>query len=257
MSARDFAIYADRAFISMRDLAMSNLPVVIVTGASKGIGKAICDKLLRENYHVVGIARSFHHFQPQLNFEAITLDLSDIAKLPEALNELRTRFPKIRALICNAGRGQFKHLEEFSYDQIRSLMDLNFLSHVYLTKAFLPTLKKQQLSDLIIIGSEASLSGKRQGSIYCASKFALRGFAQALRDECSTSPVRVCLINPGMVQSSFFESLSFQPGSEGTEHLLPEDIAEAAYSVLQAREGAIFDEINVSPHKKHIHFKKS
>jgi 3-hydroxy acid dehydrogenase / malonic semialdehyde reductase len=172
------------------------------------------------------------------------------------LNELKSRYSEVVGLICNAGRGQFKHLEEFSFDQIRSLMDLNFLSHVYLTKTFLPSLKRQARSDIIFIGSEAALAGKRQGSIYCASKFALRGFAQALRDECATSSVRICLINPGMVQTPFFQDLSFHPGSEGTQHLVPDDIAEAAYMVLQAREGAVFDEINVSPQKKHICFRR-
>lgn len=236
---------------------MSNSPIILVTGASKGIGKAICNRLLAEGYHVVGIARNFQHL-PSMppHFEAVSLDLSDLHSLPGALKHLKSRFPQVAALICNAGRGQFKHLEEFSFEQIRSLIDLNFLSHVYLTKAFLPLLKQQPRSDIIFIGSEAALAGKRQGSIYCASKFALRGFAQALRDECSTSSVRICLINPGMVQTHFFEDLSFSPGSEKNEHLLPEDIAEAVLLVLKAREGAVFDEINVSPHKKRICFNK-
>lgn len=236
---------------------MKDLPLALVTGASKGIGKAICKKLLADGYHVIGIARSFSEQEIQdPHFDTVCLDLSDIKALPRALKELAIRYPNISALICNAGRGQFKHLEEFSYEQIRSLVDLNFLSHVYITKAFLPLLKKQKRSDLIFIGSEAALAGKRQGSIYCASKFALRGFVQALRDECAPTPVRICLINPGMVQTSFFQDLNFEPGTESTEHLLPEDIAETVSMVLEAREGAVFDEINVSPHKKHICFKR-
>jgi NADP-dependent 3-hydroxy acid dehydrogenase YdfG len=236
---------------------MSSSHPILVTGASKGIGRAICNKLLEKGYHVVGIARQFEnstHSHP--NFEMIKLDLSDMQSLPDALKDLQSHFPQIAALICNAGQGTFKNLEEFSYDQIRKTMDLNFLSHVYLTKSFLPILKRQARSDIIFIGSEAALTGKRQGSIYCASKFALRGFAQALRDECATSSIRVCLINPGMVQTSFFQNLSFSPGSESSEHLLPEDVAEAVLLVLQAREGAVFDEINVSPKKKRICFKK-
>jgi NADP-dependent 3-hydroxy acid dehydrogenase YdfG len=237
---------------------MSTHPLILVTGASKGIGQAICHKLLAEGYHVVGIARQFqgstlaHH----PNFEGVSLDLSNLEALPQALKELKGRYPQVKGLICNAGRGHFKHLEEFSFEQIRSLIDLNFLSHVYLTKAFLPLLKKQTRSDVIFIGSEAALAGRRQGSVYCASKFALRGFAQALRDECATSSVRVCLINPGMVQTSFFQELHFSPGMEHTEHLLPEDIAETVALVLRAREGTVFDEINLSPHRKKICFHK-
>lgn len=234
------------------------MQTLIVTGASRGIGKAICQKLLADGHRIIGIARSFDQEEVlHPHFESVKLDLADIKNLPAALKELKARYPEVSGLICNAGQGQFKHLEEFSYDQIRSLMDLNFLSHVYLTKAFLDHLKQQPRSDIIYIGSEAALAGKRQGSIYCASKFALRGFAQALRDECATSSVRVCLINPGMVKTSFFDPLSFAPGSEPTHHLLPEDVADAVHHILTSREGTVFDEINLSPHKKKIQFKHS
>ena len=65
-------------------------------------------------------------------------------------------------------------------------------------------MKKIGKGDVIFIGSEAALNGSRKGTIYCASKFALRGFAQALRDECSKSSIRVTIINPGMVKTGFF-----------------------------------------------------
>lgn len=237
---------------------MTTLPTVLVTGASRGIGQAICQHLLNTNHRVIGIARQLtdSSLLDHPHFEFVPLDLGDLEALPPALKPLAKRYSTLSAVICNAGQGQFKHLEEFSFDQIRDLMHLNFLSHVYLTKAFLPLLKQQPKSDLIFIGSEAALTGKRQGSIYCASKFALRGFTQALREECATSPVRVCLINPGMVQTSFFDDLSFSPGTESHAHLQPHDIAQAVHLVLQAREGTVFDEINLSPHKKRICFKK-
>lgn len=136
------------------------------------------------------------------------------------------------------------------------LIDLNFLSHVYLVKSFLPVMKKRKEGDLIFIGSEAALAGKRQGSIYCASKFALRGFAQALRDECRSEHLRVCLINPGMVLTGFFDSLSFSPGEDCSEHLLAHDIAETVVHVLAARKGVVFDEITVNPLKQRIALSK-
>ena len=64
------------------------------------------------------------------------------------------------------------------------------------------------------MGSEAALAGTAQGSLYCAAKFALRGLAQALRAECARAGIRVTLVNPGMVQSPFFDELDFRPGPE-------------------------------------------
>ncbi len=84
----------------------------------------------------------------------------------------------------------------------------------------------------------------------------MRGFAQALRDECSTCNIPITLINPGMVQTEFFKDLKFAPGDSPLEHILPEDIAEAVAMVLNAREGTVFDEINLSPQKKRIQYQK-
>ena len=170
----------------------------------------------------------------------------------ESLPDKLEPFQDVDAVVCNVGRGHFGHLEELSFKQIRSLIDLNFLSHVYLIKKLLPHLKKKQRADIIFIGSEASLVGKEKGSIYCSSKFALRGFAQSLRGECSRSSVHVSMIQPGMVRTPFYDTLSFQPGEEETHAILPEDVAEITALILKMRAGTVCDEIVLSPMKKVI-----
>ena len=150
--------------------------------------------------------------------------------------------------------GRFGTLEQFSYEQIRSLIDLNLTSHVFVARAFLPSLKKAGRGHLIFMGSEAALTGTAQGSLYCAAKFALRGLAQALRAECARTSVRVTLVNPGMVQSPFFDELDFRPGPDPDNYILPEDVAEVIVQALTARDGTVLDEINLSPQKKVIEF---
>ena len=162
----------------------------------------------------------------------------------------------VEALICCAGRGHFGHLEEFSYAQIRELIDLNFTAQAYLARAFLPHMKRVGRGDLLFMGSEAGLRGSRRGSIYCASKFALRGFAQALREECAASGIRVTIINPGMVLTPFFEELDFEPGPDPANYVMPEDIANLVTTILSTRRGTVFDEIDLSPLKRVIDFRK-
>ncbi|MDD1627614.1 MAG: SDR family oxidoreductase, partial [Methylococcaceae bacterium] len=159
-------------------------------------------------------------------------------------------------VVFSAGMGQFGSVEEFSYPQIEALMTINFTSQVFLTKALLPALKRKANSDLIFIGSEAALKGSRKGAIYCASKFAVRGFTQALREECGNSNVRVCLINPGMVKTPFFEQLAFEPGDHESNSISPEDVAAAVSYVLGSRAQIVIDEINLSPLNKVVKFKK-
>lgn len=224
---------------------------VLVTGASSGIGRAIARTLLRQGHTVIGISRDCGKFKTAMaNFHPVQFDLNHLQELPQKLRELEQQFPQLDAVIFCAGAGQFGSLEEFSYAQILALMALNFTSPVFLTRALLPFLKRKNRSDLIYIGSEAGLKGNRKGTIYCASKFALRGFTQALREECSRDRVRVCLINPGMVKSPFFNSLSFEPGDDMANFLLPKDVADAVSYVINSRADIVIDEINLNPATK-------
>lgn len=230
---------------------------VLITGASSGIGRAIARNLLNQGHHVIGLSRDITRFsRPMAGFSPVQLDLSRLPELPQKLRVLVQAFPDIDAVVFSAGRGQFGSVEEFSYEQIEALMTLNFTSQAFLTRALLPSLKRKSRSDLIFIGSEAALKGSRKGAVYCASKFAVRGFTQALREECGKSNVRVCLINPGMVKTEFFEQLSFEPGDEASNYLLPEDVAETVAYVLNSRTQIVIDEINLNPLNKVVKFKK-
>jgi len=230
---------------------------VLVTGASSGIGRAIARQLLQQGHHVLGVSRDAGRFtKPLTNFSPIQLDLAALDQLPQQLRQLQSDFPDIDAAVFCAGIGQFGGLEEFSYPQIEQLLTINFTSSAFLTRALLPSLKRKTHSDLIFIGSEAALKGSRKGAVYCASKFAVRGFTQALREECAKSNVRVCLINPGMVKTPFFNYLSFEPGDDDSHFILPEDVAEAVCYVLTSRPHMVIDEINLSPLNKVVKFKK-
>ncbi len=229
---------------------------ILVTGASRGIGAAITRQLLQAGGRVVAVARDFSDWPQQTpGLEKVELDLSRIQDLPHQLGELARNHPELDGLILNAGYGQFGSLEEFSYAQIRDLVETNLLQHIYFARAFVPRFKKQGWGDLILIGSEAALSGGRKGAVYSACKFGLRGLAQSLREECSGRGVRVCLINPGMVDTAFYDGLDFAPGEAPENHLRAEDVAQAAQLVLEAPAGTVYDEINLNPLKKVIRFK--
>jgi len=230
---------------------------ILVTGASSGIGRAVARNLLQQGHTVIGVSRDCRKFTRKMDdFSSVQLDLSRVNDIPQKIHELQQMFPEIDAVVFSAGMGRFGSVEEFSYAQIEALMAINFTSQVFLTKALLPALKRKANSDLIFIGSEAALKGSRKGAVYCASKFALRGFTQALREECSKSNVRVCLINPGMVKTAFFEHLTFEPGDDESNTILPEDVAHAVSYVLGSRSQIVIDEINLSPLNKVVKFKK-
>ena len=223
--------------------------MVILTGASSGIGLAMTKALLSNGYSVTGIARSFDAgVINSENFEAVTeLDLLS-KRLREIISEISI---PIRAVVHNAGVGKFASVEQLSVPDMKLVMETNFLSHAIVTKVFLPILKRQDtLADIVFMGSESSINGSRYGSIYCASKFAVRGFAQSLREECAKTPIRVSILNPGAVRTPFFEDLHFEPGPASGNAIQPEDVAEVLLMVLEARPGTVIDEVNLSPQTK-------
>lgn len=227
----------------------SKKKLVIITGASSGIGLSLAKELLEEGYAVLGIANNFEKTQlSHPNFTSRSINLADLDALPDAMSALLDAVDMpVKALINNAGIGRMGFLEQLSVKDIRLLMDTNLTSQIIVTKALLPLLKKQGEGDILFMGSEAALKGARQGSIYCASKFAIRGFSQALRDECGKSGVRVTLVNPGAVRTPFFEKLQFEPEIAPENAIEPEDIAKAVSMVLASRSGTVFDEITLSP----------
>ncbi len=230
---------------------------VLVSGASSGIGKAVVKQLLTAGHRVIGLSRNTQQLDVSLtDFSAIELDLAKLSEIPLKTKQLLEQYSDLDAVVFAAGYGRFGHLEQFSFEQIENLMTVNFTAQVFLTRALLPALKLKPHSNLIYIGSEAALKGSRKGTIYCASKFALRGFTQALRDECGNSSVRVSLINPGMVDTAFYESLSFKPGTRPSEALQAADVADAVTFILKASASSGVDEINLNPLNKVIAFKK-
>lgn len=225
---------------------------VLLTGSSSGIGLATVCYLLDRGHHVWGVSRTKNQFDHP-RFHPCPFDLTKMRTLQ---TKDLAHFHRIDALVCNAGQGLFGHLESLSIDQIRNIFEINTLSSIYLVKHLLPNLKKRNLADIIFVGSQASLEGKKNGSIYCASKFALRGFAQSLRLECASTSVRVSMIQPGMVRTPFFETLSFEPQPGEMHAIDPKEIARVVDLILTAPRGVVFDEIILSPQKHAIRKKK-
>jgi len=230
---------------------------LLVTGASSGIGRAIARKLLQQGHSVIGCSRDCSQFiKAHSHFHPLPIDFSQLAEIAPKIKLLEKSHPDLNGVIFSAGFGQFGSLEQFSYSQIEQLITVNLTSQIFLTRALLPGLKRKQHSHLIYIGSEAALNGSRKGTIYCASKFALRGFTQGLREECNNSTVRISLINPGMVKTPFFEKLSFKPGDNPGNAIDADDIAETITYILNSNPNIVIDEINLNPSTKVIQFKK-
>ena len=234
---------------------------VLVAGASRGIGAAVCKKLDDGGHQVIGVSRfetriDGKNIEPTLpqahlpsSVDTFCVDLSDFESAEKKISDIDKQY-SIDALICSAGYGRFGSLEEFSNKQIQQLLNTNLLSHMMLCRYLLPSLKKANRSDIVFIGSESALQGGRFGAVYSATKAGLRGFAQALRYECANANCHIGIVNPGMTRTAFFDELNFEPGP-GINHAIDDaTVAEAVATLLSAPDNSVFDEINLSPLQK-------
>lgn len=229
---------------------------VLVTGSSSGIGYEITLKLLGLGAKVIGIARN--HDRSKLenkNYTTYKCDVSAHQKLEILLKQILKKHPQINCFISNAGYGDFGPLENFSTSQIKNFIATNLTSHIVMTKLLLPHFKRIKIGDIIFIGSEAGLLGAKNGSLYCTTKFGLRGFSEALSKDVANKNIRVSIINPGMIRTNFFENLNFEPGNDEENAINIKDVSSTVAYILDLSRNTIVDEINLSPLKKAIKFK--
>ncbi len=233
---------------------MPDTPVALVTGASSGIGLAVCRRLLDAGHRVVGISRRDPSADlDSANFEHCRLDLADAAATARAVEALRGS-RNFKLLIHAAGFGHFGSIEQFSVAQIERSIAVNLTSALVICRGLVPSMRRQGRGQLLFIGSESALEAGRKGAVYSAAKFGLRGFCQALREDCARDGLRVSLVNPGMVRSPFFDSLDFAPGAAPENAITVDELANLIWQLLQTSADIVVDELNLSPRVKSIDF---
>lgn len=230
-----------------------NTKIAIITGASRGIGKAIALKLAESGFTVVNIARNtddLNVLKKQITEKggkarSMTLDITSEKQVSKAVSAIIKEFGKIDLLINNAGFGVFKKAELLSADEWSEVMDANVKGTFLLSKAVIPFMKKAGQGHIIGIASDVSKRVFAKGSLYCASKYAQDAFLSALRKEVRKDNIKVSIIYPGLVDT-FFHGKDEGDLSQN-EFLKPSDIANAVVYIANAPAYVVIDELMIHP----------
>ena len=177
----------------------------LITGISSGIGQALATAALARGDHVVGTARdeaALAHFGVQERAIALRADMGDTAQV-RALAGQAIAVGPIDILVNNAGQSLFGAFEETSVEEVRALLDVNVLGPWALTQAMLPHFRAHGRGTIIQLSSGCGLNGMAGLSGYCASKFALEGFTEALAQEVAGFGIRTMLVEPGAIATRF------------------------------------------------------
>jgi NAD(P)-dependent dehydrogenase (short-subunit alcohol dehydrogenase family) len=178
-------------------------PVVLVTGASSGIGRAVASAFAAKDFEVFGTSRNPQRTEPIPGVELVQLDVTDTASVTAAVNTVIQRAGRIDILVNNAGFGVLGAAEESSINQAQQLFDTNFFGLVRLTNEVLPHLRAQESGRIVNIGSVLGFLPAPYGALYAASKHAVEGYSESLDHETREFGVRVSVVEPGYTNTSF------------------------------------------------------
>jgi 3-oxoacyl-[acyl-carrier protein] reductase len=210
--------------------------VALITGASRGIGEATAITLGQAGASVVATARTeedLAHLVERLarlgaQALAVTADLTreeDVARLKSAAFE---RFGRVDVLVNNAGVGKYGPLSALTVADYDWMMNTNMRASFLCTSAFLPAMLERREGWVIFVASVAGLKGLPNESVYCATKFAQVGFAQALDYETREHGVKVSVVAPGGVHTHFAFGSGRTPGDPSLDDMMDaQDVAEA------------------------------
>jgi len=186
-----------------KELLMSDDPkVVLITGASSGVGQATARLLAEKCYQVFGTSRNPDSAQSIPGVEMLALDVRSDDSVTACVKAAVDAAGRIDVLVNNAGYELAGALEEISLDEARAQFETNFFGVIKMVKAVLPLMRQHKQGQIINIASFAGISAVPFMGIYSASKFALEGFTEALRMEVSPFNIHVSLAEPAFLKTA-------------------------------------------------------
>ncbi|GAA2711471.1 SDR family NAD(P)-dependent oxidoreductase [Micromonospora olivasterospora] len=224
----------------------------VVTGAASGIGEALAHGLARRGSDLVlldrdadrlaAVAAAIRAAHPHRRLATHLVDLADAAATARVAEEVRRDHPRLRLLVNNAGVALGGRFDQVTLDEFDWVIDVNFRAVVQLTHALLPALKAEPGAHLVNVSSLFGLIAPAGQAAYAASKFAVRGFTEALRHELADVGVGVTCVHPGGIRTRIASSArvgsgvpveEYEAGRRRFEKLLTIDPARAAEVILR------------------------
>jgi short-subunit dehydrogenase len=225
------------------------MPTHLITGAGSGIGEAVARTLRDRGDRLLLLSRSQERAaQLAADFpdaETIVADLADPASLEQVLT--RAELPdRLDSLLHVAGAVELSAVAALPVGQLREQLDVNLVAPAVLTRACLPALRRAQ-GTVVFVNSTSGLRANPAWSAYAASKFGLRGFADALRAEEAENGVRVTSVFPSRTATPMQEKVHDQEGKDydASEWITPETVADAIVHVLDVPPEATIPELVV------------
>jgi NAD(P)-dependent dehydrogenase (short-subunit alcohol dehydrogenase family) len=230
-------------------------PVILITGASQGIGAAISKVFAREvrGVRLALVARNGRALATTARAcikagalaEVFVCDVADEAAVSSLAVAVTKRFGAVDVLINNAGVFAGAPFAELAVAEFDRIVSANLRSAFLVTRAFLPPMKRRGRGDIFFMSSIAGLGAYPNGAAYCAAKFGVTGLAQVLRAETKETGIRVCCVHPGATWTP-----SWSASGVAEERIMPAaDVARAFLDIYRLGRNTVVEEIVLRPQR--------
>lgn len=179
--------------------------VILITGASAGMGKATAKQLINEGHIVYGAARRLNKMDDlvSLGGHALEMDVTNDAQTTAAIDKIFSEQGRIDVLINNAGYSVAGAVEDVSEEDARQQMDVNLFGSAFLVKKIIPHMRERQSGHIINVTSVGARTHLPINAWYHASKYALNGWSNSLRVELQQFGINVTIVEPGAIETEF------------------------------------------------------
>ena len=232
---------------------MSKRKTAIVTGASRGIGKAIAQKLAKENFNVIIFGRNEKKLKAvKNNFVKFGIssdyysgDVADEKFVNQSVADIIKKYKNIDVLINNAGVAIFELFTESTLENFKTQIDANLIGVYNFSKSVINGMIKKQSGAIINIVSQAGKSGFAYGSTYAATKHAVMGLSKSLMLEVRKHNIKVMTVCPGSTETEMIENSHIQKNIK--QVLKPNDVAEIVYAAIKLPQRALVSDLEIRP----------
>ena len=226
-----------------------NKPIAIITGASPGIGRSLAVKLSNQ-YLIYLISRNKENLNKTKKLinaqnNDCQIIVSDVSKT-ESINDIYSKIEhkeKIELLINNAGIGVFKNITDTTIEDWNNTLNTNLRGSFLMTKMIIDDLKTKKNGKIIFISSVAGLQPYKNSTAYVASKYGVRGFAAALREELREFNIKVITVFPGAVNTPIWDDKNMEELRK--DMMKTDDLTETIFHAINAPNNCVTEEITI------------
>ena len=225
---------------------------MVITGAGSGLGASLAKKYSELGSHVCLLGRTRTNLERTADtlvneYSIYELDVTSKNEVDTVFQSIKNEVGPIDLLINNAGLGVFDLTENIAEESIHQMIDINLKGTIFCTQAVLPDMKSRNKGKIANVISTAGIEGKRTESVYCASKFGVRGFTESLLVELKGSAVQVYAAYMGGMKTAFWDGILSE---EESKHMMdPDDVADIIMDNIKSRKNINVTEVVIKNSK--------